>query len=371
MLRNTMSRIKKVLFIIGSPNQASQMHQIASRLPEYDCFFSQIYSKHPFINTVVRSGLLDTTIFAGEFKRKGDAFLQKHHLRNDYARSIYHNEYDMAVLCTDLLVTKELRRLKTVWVQEGMTDPLTNWGRIVRNLHLPPYLAMNTALNGSNNACDIYCAASQGYKEQFRRMGTEAWRILVTGIPNYDNATALLNNDFPHHGYVMVATSDVRETFRKDDRPKFIENCVRIADGRQLIFKLHPNEKKDRAIGEIRQFAPDDALIFSDGNTEQMIANCDELITQYSTVVYIGIALGKKVHSYFDVEELNKLAPIQNEGASANNIADICRRYIEFKGTRDEFLEKMHNSKTISLHERDRAKSHYHYSNQEGIIPSA
>jgi hypothetical protein len=54
MLRETMFRRKKILFIIGSPNQTSQMHQVATQLPEYDCFFSQLYSKNFFIRHAVR-----------------------------------------------------------------------------------------------------------------------------------------------------------------------------------------------------------------------------------------------------------------------------------------------------------------------------
>ena len=334
-----MSLRKKILFTIGSPNQASQMHQIASQLPEYDCYFSQLYSNHPALRIAKRTGLLDHTILAGEFKRKGDAYLEKHRLRNDYARRIYHNSYDLVLLCTDLLVTRELRQMKTIWVQEGMTDPLTAWGKWTRRLGLPVYFAKNTAFNGSSNICDIYCAASEGYKDQFSRLGTDASKIIVTGIPNYDNAAAFLNNDFPHRDYVLAATSDIRETFNADDRPAFIRRCIGIAGNRQLIFKLHPNEKKERAIREIREYAPS-ALIYIDGNTEHMIANCGELITQYSTVVYIGIALGKKVHSYFDVEQLKRLAPVQNGGASSSHIADVCRQYIEFKGDPSEFQHR-------------------------------
>src|ERR1700712_3382821 len=100
-----MSLRKKILFIIGSPNQASQMHQIASQLPDYDCYFSQLYSRHPVVRLVKKTGLLDTTILAGEFKRKGDAYLEKHRLRNDYARTIYSNRYELVVFCTDMLVT--------------------------------------------------------------------------------------------------------------------------------------------------------------------------------------------------------------------------------------------------------------------------
>ena len=359
-----MYRRKKILFITGSLNQTSQMHQIASRLPEYDCYFSQLYSKHPFTQAVVRSGLLDSTIFGGEFRRKADAYLVHHQLRNDYARSVYYNEYEMAVLCTDLLVPEDLRGLKTVWVQEGMTDPITPWARWTRSLGLPPYWAMNTAFNGCGNICDLYCAASMGYKEQFSHWGTEAARIFVTGIPNYDHAAIFLHNGFPRRGYVLAATSDARETFKKDDRKEFIAKCVAIAGGRPLIFKLHPNEKKQRAISEIRRWAPSDTLIYTEGNTEHIIANCEELITQYSTVVYTGIALGKKVHSYFDVEKLKKLAPIQNGGTSAGNIAALCRRYIEFRGTRSEFI-------SMHLHEPERTIGHNRYSDAERVFPVA
>lgn len=372
MFKETTFRRRKILFIVGSPNQTSQMHQVAAQLPEYDCYFSQLYSKNFFVRQAIRCGLLDTTVFGGEFKRKSDAYLEQHGLRNDYARSVYYNRYDMAVLCTDLYVTRELRSLKTVWVQEGMTDPITPWGKWTRRLGLPAFTAANTAFNGCSNICDIYCAASEGYRQQFAQLGTDAEKIFVTGIPNYDQAAAYLNNPFPYRGYVLVATSDIRETFRKEDRPAFIRQCVRIAGGRQLIFKLHPNENKARAIGEIRAAAPPETMIFAEGKTEHMIANCDELITQYSTVVYTGIALGKKVHSWFDVEKLRQLAPVQNGGRSAALIADLCRQYLEFIGSREEFLRRARSVRESSkLNERERSAYPYHYSDQAGVIPTA
>jgi hypothetical protein len=261
--------------------------------------------------------------------------------------------------------------MKTVWVQEGMTDPVTSWGEMTWRLGLPGYFAANTAFNGCSDICDVYCAASEGYREQFSDRGTEVAKIFVTGIPNYDNAAAFLNNDFPYRGYVLVATSDIRETFNKEDRPAFIRECLGIANGRQLIFKIHPNEKKERAIAEIRQWAAS-ALVYTEGKVEHMVANCDELITQYSTVVYIGIALGKKVYSYFDVGRLRKLTPVQNGGISAVLIADICRRYIEFRGGKEEFLRSLKTSTiTKALHERERKNDTYHYSNEDGIFPSA
>ena len=113
-------------------------------------------------------------------------------------------------------------------------------------------------------------------------------------------------------------------------------------------------------------------MIFTEGATDHMIANCEELITQYSTVVYTGIALGKKVHSYFDVEQLKKLAPVQNGGSSAANIAELCRRYIEFRGSGSEFLKKTGiHQQTISLHERERTKDRHHHSNEERVQQAA
>jgi hypothetical protein len=185
----------------------------------------------------------------------------------------------------------------------------------------------------------MYCAASHGYKDQFVRMGTDASKIFVTGIPNYDNVQSFMDNDFPYRDYVMVATSDIRETFNKDNREEFLARCVEIANGRQLIFKLHPNEEKERAVAEIRRIAPPGALVYTDGNTSHMVANCEELITQYSTVVYIGIALGKKVHSYFDVEKLKSLTPIQTGGTSAATIAEICRSFLAYNGKKQDFAK--------------------------------
>jgi hypothetical protein len=57
-----------------------------------------------------------------------------------------------------------------------------------------------------------------------------------------------------------------------------------------------------------------------------MIANCDVLITQYSSVVYVGLALGKECHSNFDLDELTRLLPLQNGGTSGRRIARVCEQ---------------------------------------------
>ncbi|CAK9253487.1 unnamed protein product [Sphagnum jensenii] len=294
----------------------------------------------------LEKGWIDFTILGGTFKEKADKYLSDHSLQNDYMAQ--KNNYDMTVFCTDLIVPRKLRKTKTVWVQEGMVDEVTPWSKFVRATGvIPRYFAMGTSLNGSSDLCDIYCAASEGYKNFYEEMGTSRDKIVVTGIPNFDNILQYLNNDFPERDYVMVATSDIRECLGKDDRIGFLQRAMEIAGSRKVIFKLHPNEIMDRAIAEIRQVAGPDAIIYTDGKAEHMVANCEELITQFSTLVYVGIGLGKKVHSYFDLEDLHHLMPEQNGGRSARKIAEICRSYMDFDGDGRQFLRQHKEVNTL------------------------
>lgn len=325
------------MFITGSANQTSQMHQISRHLADFDCWFSQLFPDTRFLRAAVKyTNLASKTVLAEHFKAMSENYLYQNGMQIDYEGN--KNKYDLVVFCTDMVVADKFRHTKTIWVQEGMIDKRTFLTGIVKFLGLPPYFTADTSLNGSTNICDIYCAASEGYKNYFAKHGTDPAKLIVTGIPNYDNQRQFMDNDFPYHNYVMVATTDMRETYRFEDRPAFIKRAVKIANGRQMLFKLHPNERIDRAEAEIRKYAPTGTLIYNSGNTNHMIANCSELITQYSTVVYTGIALGKKVYSYFDVEELKRLTPLQNGGASAKNIAQICSSYINFGGKEEDFL---------------------------------
>lgn len=330
--------MRKILFITGSHNQTTQMLQIANHLSEFDCWFSHLFDDSPLVNFLIdHTSLLDGTVISNSYREKAEQYLYAHGLQIDYKARL--NEYDLIVYCTDMVLPRRMRQYKTVWIQEGMTDRLTPAAKMVKALKLPPSLCGNTALNGSTNLCDVYCTASEGYREYFSANGTDRQKIVVTGIPNYDNLKQYIRNDFPHRGYVMVATTDMRETYRYENRPAFIKEAVKIANGRQLLFKLHPNENFERAEWEIQQYAPKGTLIYHSGNTNEMIANCCELITQYSTVVYTGIALGKKVHSWFDVEQLKRLMPVQNGGISAENIASICREFALYNGDKHEFMK--------------------------------
>jgi hypothetical protein len=312
------------------------MHKIAMRLPEYDHYFSPYYADG-FVGWMKDRGFLDFTVVGNKLAGRCLAYLRTHDLRVDYGGN--GNDYDLVLTCSDLVIPKNIRDKTVILVQEGMTDPENLLYHIVRTLKLPRYLA-STAATGLSRCYDYFCVASDGYRDHFIGKGVDPETVCVTGIPNFDDCAEFLENDFPYHGYVLVATSDARETFKYENRRKFIEQCLAIADGRLLIFKLHPNENVARATAEIAECAPG-ALVFASGNTDHMIANCDVLVTKYSSVVYVGIALGKQVYSYFDLGSLHRLTPLQNGGTSADAIAEVCRRAIAGKPVPATYRELM------------------------------
>jgi hypothetical protein len=318
---------RKILFICGSLNQTTMMHKISSYFANDDCYFTPYYSDG-IIKFLTRTSLLDFSILGGQFRNRTFSYLKKNNLKLDYEGSS--NDYDLVFTCSDLVVPQNIRDKKVILVQEGMTDPENFMYYLVKNLKLPRWLA-STSTTGLSNSYDKFCVASEGYRDLFVRKGVDASKIEVTGIPNFDNCIDFLKNDFPHKNYVLVATSDTRETFKYENRRKFIERAKKIANGKQIIFKLHPNENVERATAEINAYAPE-ALVYPAGNTSHMIANCDTLITRYSSVVYVGLALGKEVYSEFKLDDLKKLVPKQNGGTSAMAIADVGKELLISSG---------------------------------------
>lgn len=326
-----------ILLIGGSLNQTTQMAQIANFLPEHNCYFTPFYADS-LAGTLSRKGLLDFSILGGKHRRNTETFLDTHELPVDFGGQA--RAYDVVITCTDLIVPKNIRHNRLILVQEGITDPEGWMYKMVRKLRLPRYLA-NTAATGLSDAYDLFCVASKGYRDLFIAKGVRPEKIAVTGIPNFDYAESYLQNDFPYWDYTLVLTSCLRENFKPDNRPAFIRRALEIAAGRNLIFKLHPNEDFNRATAEIKRLAPE-AIIFTNGNTNHMIANCAQLITQYTSAVYIGIALGKECYSYLDLDELRHLQPLQNRGRSAERIADLCRQLLRIP--QDELIAARHGS---------------------------
>lgn len=289
-------------------------------LEDHDCYFTPYYADG-VIQQLSEMGLLNFTILGGKFKHDTTRYLAENNLNIDFMGEMFN--YDLVYTCSDLIVPKNIIGKKIILVQEGMTDPENFLYHLVKKFKLPRYFA-STSTTGLSDTYDYFCVASEGYKDLFISKGVNGEKIIVTGLPNFDNCIQFCINEFPYRDYVLVATSDSRETFKYENRKKFIREAAEIAAGRKIIFKLHPNENFTRAIKEIKAILPD-AVVFTDGNVNEMIANCDVLITKYSSVVYVGLALGKEVHSYFDLKLLNKLMPVQNRGNSAYHIAEAGR----------------------------------------------
>jgi len=313
----------RILFICGSMNQTTQMHQISRHLTGYGQAFTPFYCDG-VQEAMRRLKLLEFTIIGEKLAGRCHQYLRASDLAIDYQGR--RGPYDLVVTCSDVLVQKNIRGNRIVLVQEGITDPEDGAFRLVqRHRSLPLWIA-GTAATGLSDAYRAFCVASDGYRDLFIGKGAKPEKIVVTGIPNFDNCARYLDNTFPHRHYVLVCTSPLREVFRGEDRPAFICNAVALAKGRPMIFKFHPNEDMVRAESEVRQYAPG-ALTFTEGSAEEMIANCDVLITRYSSTAFVGLALGKETHSDFPADDLHRLLPVQNNEA-AKNIADVCRQVI-------------------------------------------
>jgi hypothetical protein len=319
--KNPVGERPRVLFMCGSQNQTGQMLQIAAELPEVEAWFAPYYSDDPLTMGLMKGRFLDQAI--NGHKRRGICVDELNARGKSIDFNGERNAYDLWLSPNDAVVPPGLAGTPWVLVQEGIMEQ-PNWRTWVwRHTRLFPRPLATTAVFGLSRAYDKFCVASEGYRRKFVEDGVPAAKLVVTGIPNFDDFARFRDNDFPHHHYVLVCTSDGRETMMKVDRPGLLRKSVALAAGRQLIFKLHPNENVERATREILEIAPN-ALVFPSGNAEEMVANCEVLITEHSSLTFCGLALGKEVHTNFPIEEVRKLLPVQNRRA-AQEIADVVR----------------------------------------------
>jgi hypothetical protein len=311
---------KNILLICGTLNQTKAMIAVGRELTDHHCYYTPFYCDGHLLRASQR-GQLDFTVLSGPLRERSLDHMRRAGVPIDERGE--GRDYDLVVTCTDLVVQANIKTKRIVLVQEGLTEREGFLYWLVKHAGLPRVLA-NTAAFGLSDAYEVFCVASPGARELFRGRGVRKEKMVVTGIPNFDNAAVLASNDFPHRDFVLICTSNARETFKYHDRQRFIRDALRIAAGRPVIFKLHPAEQHDRAAREIRSIAPD-ALILYDGNTEQMIANAAAVVAPYSTVAFTAALLGKEVHSFIDPAFLRQALPLQNGGRSAANIADVCR----------------------------------------------
>jgi hypothetical protein len=326
--KTPVGRRPRVLFICGSPNQTTQMHAIARAMPDVEAWFTPYYADDWFIRSLVKLGWVESAILG--FRRRGLCldYLNEHGLSVDLGAE--RNVYDMAVTCNDQVLPSVLAETPWVLVQEGIQEPPTWRTALWRRTRAIPAPLAGTAAFGLSNRYMRFCVASEGYRDRYVVEGIPADKIVVTGIPNFDNFARFRDNSFPHRGYVLVCTSDARETLLSSDRRALLERTLAIAAGRPLLFKLHPNERVDRATREILSVAPE-ARIFAQGCAEEMVANCDVLITEWSSLTFCGVALGKEVHSWHSLDQVARLLPVQH-GKAAARIGAVVRESLESRG---------------------------------------
>jgi len=322
----------KVLLICGNRNHTTTMHAIANELTDCDCAFTPYYCDDwSALDLMRRAHLLEFVALGHEFRTRCMSYLEERNLPIDVGGA--RGRYDLVITCSDLIVPSNIRGIPLVGVQEGMIDPKLFWWRVME--HLPwlplPRWAAGTAGTGLSHAYDRYCVASEGYRKDFVERGAQAERLVVTGLPNFDNFAGYLRPGHWIEGCVLACTSDGRETFRRDDRKRFIRWALEIAGDRPLVFKFHPNERMSRAVDEVRQWAPR-ARALTSGSGEELAANCHTLITEWSTLAYVGLALGKPTYSYRDLEAHRAMLPVQH-GRAAKNIAAVCRDVLALRRT--------------------------------------
>jgi hypothetical protein len=314
----------RVLYICGTTNQTTQLHAVATQLGECHASFTPFYSQG-IGEWAASAGLLESTIIGEKLRSRCLDYLRDHDLPIDHGgRS---GPYDLVVTCTDLQIPRNVPKDRLVVVQEGMLDTETLWSACVDRLRLPPYLS-GTTLTGTRARYALMCVASEGFRRLLIARGAPAHKLRVTGIPNFDDCKSFQKNRIAHRDYVLVCTSDLRETWRIDHRKRFLRRAVAIAAGRPLHVKFHPNEDQARARRELLVVCPEAHIHGADERTEELIANCSVLITQVSSVTFVGLALDKEVHSDLDLVALRRLTPLQNGATSCRNIAEVCRELL-------------------------------------------
>ena len=239
-----------LLFICGSLDQTTMLHRIAGELAEFDCFFTPFYADG-LAGALSQTGLLDFSILGGRHFAATRGYLEAQRLPVDFGGR--RCNYDAVVTCTDLLVQKNIRGRKLILVQEGMTEPDSLAYRLVRSLGLPRWIA-NTAATGLSNAYDVFCVASEGYRDFFAGRGVKRKRWRSPEFPILTILYLILGAIsrsrimywWRHRAFVKPASQTTGAGFcaacsRSQESGQWSSNCIRMKtstapDGRSARF---------------------------------------------------------------------------------------------------------------------------------------
>ena len=165
------NRNRRILFIGGSMNQTTQMHQIADELREYERWFTP-YFADGILEQARKARLLEHTVLGNKHIRRCVRYLREHDLAVDFQGR--RGRYDLVVTSSDLVVPRNIRSTRIVLVQEGMTDPEGILFHLVKRFRFLPRWITSTAATGLSDAYERFCVASEGYRSLFERKGVNS-----------------------------------------------------------------------------------------------------------------------------------------------------------------------------------------------------
>ena len=217
-----------------------------------------------------------------------------------------HGPYDLVVDLLDVFLQKNIAA--TDRSRSGaITDPEDDNFRLVA----APLAHSRSGPRDGPRRLPRLCVASDRSRS-VRRQGQGGGD---RGHRRSTSTTATLSRQhFPHRDFVLVYTSIAAGSppwRRSKSRSSSMRSGAR--DDLQV-----PPQRRPRASGGGSESVCTGCPIFTTGSAEAMIANCDVLITRYSSTVFVGLALGKETHSDYPMDELRRLQPVQNRSAALN-----------------------------------------------------
>ena len=163
----------KILFIGGSLNQTTMMHQISLYFADCDCYFTSFYS-NGVIGFLAQTGFLNFTILGGRFREQTEQYFISNNLVSDYKAK--KQNYDLVFTCQDVIIPHNIKGKKLVLVQEGMTEAENFIYHLAKLFSLPRWFA-GTSTTGLSHAYDLFFVASDGYRDLFISKGVEPSKI--------------------------------------------------------------------------------------------------------------------------------------------------------------------------------------------------
>ncbi len=315
----------RALYLCSSIEQAQQMTAIARELDELEPSFTPLWDAR-----------FDWARYASRARHR-EALEHREACLDWLARErLYVDDggrdgrYDLVLSSTDLVTPAAARTAKWVVVQEGALDPEGLVSELCSQMRVLPKWLAGTTLTGTVGAYDLFCVASEGYRGDIVRRGGDPRKVIVTGIPRFDDCERARDNRLDRRNYVLVCTDDTRK--KGERRARFFASARRIAGRRAIVVVLSPNADVSAARAEVLAAIPEALVLDSDSHSmprlHELVANADVIVTERSNVALLATALRIEVHSFMPRMELQRLCPIQNGGSSAHAIAHACRNLL-------------------------------------------